>query len=260
MADSSEQAGSPSNGSGGSERRNNTVLGFMLSNKVEAALWMTRVFTVLCCILFLLPIFGGNPFSYYQRALISNAATSALRLHQRLPNFHFSREFFGLLFMEDSCHYLFFSLIFMNSYPITMALVPVFLFAILHACNYTINILDVIGPNSMMFIRNLVNKLKAQQVSVLRFVACSEIFLMPALMFMMFSGRVSILLPVVYYRFLTLRYSSRRNPYNRTLFTELRVTVDYVCNKPQCPQLIRNICSKVIDLISRLAPQVPTQQ
>lgn len=67
-------------------------------------------------------IWRGNPYGFYQRALISNAATSALRLHQRLPHFQLSREFFGLLFLEDSCHYLMFSLIFMNGYPITSIL------------------------------------------------------------------------------------------------------------------------------------------
>lgn len=67
--------------------------------------------------------YRGNPYGFYQRALISNAATSALRLHQRLPHFQFSREFFAMLFLEDSCHYLMFSLIFMNGYPITSILI-----------------------------------------------------------------------------------------------------------------------------------------
>ena len=32
--------------------------GFMTSNKVDAALWMTRVFTVISSVMFLLPFFG----------------------------------------------------------------------------------------------------------------------------------------------------------------------------------------------------------
>lgn len=71
------------------------------------------------CFLF---ISRGNPYTHYQRALISNAATSALRLHQRLPNFQFSRVFMTQLFAEDSCHYLMYSIIFLNSYPITSIL------------------------------------------------------------------------------------------------------------------------------------------
>lgn len=60
--------------------------------------------------------------SLYQRALIANAATSALRLHQRLPNFQLSREFLGMVMMEDSAHYLFYSLIFIMGYPVTSIL------------------------------------------------------------------------------------------------------------------------------------------
>ena len=33
--------------------------------------------------------------------------------------FQFSREFFGLLFAEDSCHYLLYSIMFVNSHPVT---------------------------------------------------------------------------------------------------------------------------------------------
>ncbi|XP_053400015.1 transmembrane protein 33-like [Mercenaria mercenaria] len=126
MADSSEQnTANGDNAAGGpppQPQQQTTVLGHMLSNKVEAGLWLTRVFTVISSIMFLLPVFGGNPFTHYQRALISNAATSALRLHQRLPNFQFSRAFMSLLFAEDSCHYMFYSIIFLNSYPITSIL------------------------------------------------------------------------------------------------------------------------------------------
>ncbi|XP_048773141.1 transmembrane protein 33-like isoform X2 [Ostrea edulis] len=252
----STTANGTTQGSEGTQQQN-TVLNFMLSNKVEAGLWLTRIFTVVCSFLFIFPILGGNPYGFYQRALISNAATSALRLHQRLPHFQFSREFFAMLFLEDSCHYLMFSLIFMNGYPITMAVIPVFLFALLHACNYTKNVLNVIGPDSMQFFRKLIDKLQVQQVNILRFVACTEIFIMPAIIFMMFVGKCSFFLPIVYYRFLSLRYSSRRNPYCRTLFTEMRMTVEHFTAMPNCPGLIRNACLKAIGIISRLAPQLP---
>ena len=55
----------------------------------------------------------------YSKALLANAATSALRLHQRLPRVQLSREFFGALLIEDSAHYLLYSLVFLYSAPIT---------------------------------------------------------------------------------------------------------------------------------------------
>jgi hypothetical protein len=74
---------------------------------------------------------------------MANAATSALRLHQRLPRIQFTKEFLGQLLSEDSCHYLFFSLIFLYVSPVFLVLFPVTLFAILHSASYSLTLLDV---------------------------------------------------------------------------------------------------------------------
>lgn len=71
------------------------------------------------CIWFFRPHAAAN---FYQRALLANALTSALRLHQRLPHFQLSRAFLAQALQEDSCHYLLYSLILVNSYPITSIL------------------------------------------------------------------------------------------------------------------------------------------
>ncbi|KTG31532.1 hypothetical protein cypCar_00003756 [Cyprinus carpio] len=110
------------------------------------------------------------------------------------------------------------------------------------------------GPNSLMFVRNFLNKLTANQQNILKFIACNEIFLMPATVFMLFSGQGSLLQPFIYYRFLTLRYTSRRNPYCRTLFTELRILLEHFVMKPSCPAFFRRMCLNSIAFISRLAP------
>jgi len=53
---------------------------------------------------------------------MNNAATSALRLHQRVPRVQFTRQFLETLLLEDSCHYLFYSLIFLYAAPVTCIL------------------------------------------------------------------------------------------------------------------------------------------
>lgn len=71
------------------------------------------------------PLCPSRPYAatnFYQRALLANALTSALRLHQRLPRFQLSRAFLAQALQEDSCHYLLYSLILVNSYPITSIL------------------------------------------------------------------------------------------------------------------------------------------
>ncbi|RMC14150.1 hypothetical protein DUI87_09240 [Hirundo rustica rustica] len=94
---------------------------FLMANKLDTAMWISRLFTVYCSALFVLPLLGlHEAASFYQRALLANALTSALRLHQRLPHFQLSRAFLAQALLEDSCHYLLYSLIFVNSYPVTM--------------------------------------------------------------------------------------------------------------------------------------------
>jgi hypothetical protein len=138
----------------------------------------------------------------------------------------------------------------------SVVLIPAFLFALLHATTYTKQILDKAGPTFLQVLRNLIDKMKSHQVSILRFVAMNEIFLMPASLFMIFTGQGFLLLPFIYYRFLSLRYASRRNPYCRQLFYELRVTVEHYSNHPSCPAALRNLVTKAMQLISRLAPPV----
>lgn len=86
---------------------------------------------------------------------MANAATSALRLHQRLPPVTLTREFLALLLLEDSCHYLFFSLIFLYVSPMVLILFPVVLFAVLHSASYSLTLLDVSvqGRDQFAFVR-----------------------------------------------------------------------------------------------------------
>ena len=99
------------------------------------------------------------------------------------------------------------------------------LFALLHATTFTLLVVDEVGPESFQPIRKLIAAVKLRQVQILRFVACAEIFLFPSSIFLVFTGKGGLVLPFFYYRFLTLRYASRRNPYCRTVFWELRMTI-----------------------------------
>ncbi|OXB63584.1 UNVERIFIED_CONTAM: hypothetical protein H355_003011 [Colinus virginianus] len=161
MADST-QNGPMQGGAGGG------AVQFLMANKLDTAMWISRLFTVYCSALFVLPLLGlHEAASFYQRALLANALTSALRLHQRLPHFQLSRAFLAQVLLEDSCHYLLYSLIFVNSYPVTtnllhnvvgndmllqsliflipasVSIFPVLLFSLLHAATYTKKVLDV---------------------------------------------------------------------------------------------------------------------
>lgn len=93
----------------------------------------------------------SNSQNAFSKVLLANGATSALRLQQRMPFLQLTREYFATLLVEDSCHYLFFSIIFLYVSPSVLIILPVVLFAILHAASYSLTLLDVSSRNSMRF-------------------------------------------------------------------------------------------------------------
>lgn len=138
---------------------------------------------------------------------MANAMTSALRLHQRMPRIAFTREYLSLLLMEDSCHYLFFSLIYLYVAPVLVIPIPIVLFAILHSASYSLTLLDVsiykertnlcyltvscfnfqtLGQNSWWGARLLISLVEFQTRNILRLAAFSEIFLMPLVIILVF--------------------------------------------------------------------------
>lgn len=228
-------------------------------NKIDFALWCTRFATIVFTFNYLIPIFGSG-YNMYYKALLANSATSALRLHQRLPQVQLSREFLGKVFLEDSAHYLLYSMIFFYSPPVTWVLLPVFLFALLHISSYSLGLIEILGPTALGVVRMAIGIVEVQSVKLLKTIALSEIFLFPMLILSLFGGRATLMTLFVYYRFLTLRYSSRRNPYTRNTFGELRLLVESYAQNPSCPAVIRNLVSKLVSFISRLAPPVITAE
>lgn len=237
----------------------NAFVEHVKANKIDVALWGTRMLTIFFTILYLIPIFG-NSQKYFTQVLLANAATSALRLHQRLPQFALTREFLSLLLVEDSCHYLFFSIIFLYVSPVFFILFPVFLFAILHSSSYSLKLLDILGQNSWWGARFMISLVEFQTTNILRLCAFSEIFIMPLCIILIFMGRAGLVTPFVYYHFISMRYLSRRNPFTRMMFTELRMAVEVMARKS--PLIVAKILHGGIAFVSRLGPQqpVPPQQ
>lgn len=232
----------------------------MLADKIGVGLWATRLLTIVFASFgYIIPILGGflgDPVACYYKTLMAAAATSALRLHQRLPRVQLNREFVTTILTEDSAHYLLYSLIYLfASAPITMALMPVLLFAVLHAASYTLNLLDALGaPTSWWAIRMLISFVELQSRNILRMIAFTEIFLLPITAMNVFRGVTWLVAPLVYYRFLGLRYASRRNPYTRTVFYMLRVSLEKTAEHPNMPNGAKALIYKFISVVCSMAP------
>lgn len=231
----------------------------IILNKIDTALWASRVLTILFTIGYVIPIFGNATNAYY-KVLMANAVTSALRLHQRMPPFQFSRDYLQKLLLEDSCHYLLYSLIFLYAYPVLLIIFPVALFAVLHSASYSLTLLDTLGQNSWWGARLLISLVEFQTRNILRLSAFAEIFIMPLAVVLVFLGKAGIMTPLVYYQFLVLRYSSRRNPYTRNVFYELRLVTENFANGARTPPIVRKVLQSSVSFISRLAPPMQQQQ
>ncbi|CAF2617440.1 unnamed protein product [Rotaria sp. Silwood2] len=226
-----------------------SIINRLLERKTDAVLLLSRLATIFYTIMFILPFFHSESNIYYTKALLSAVVTSILRLRQRLPNFELSREFLFNLFREDSAHYLMYSFLFLSSTPMTIVLIPITTYAILHSCAFLSQILI-----NFPAIQQLHARITENQIILLKFVALNEIVLMPILILSIFVSRSNFLLIFMYYRFLTLRYTSHRNQFTKTVFYEIRQSVEYLCNKPACPPFVARMCYNAIAFVNRLAP------
>ncbi|KAI6215105.1 hypothetical protein M3Y94_00346000 [Aphelenchoides besseyi] len=195
----------------------------------------------------------------YSKAFAAAAATNAFRLHQRLRgtvNAVFSRQFLQQLLCEDSCHYLVYSIAFVSSPPVTMALFPIQLYALLHTSSYIIKVAEVTGQSRSNLVTSIAQLRDRYTSTCLSTVACVEIFVFPVFFAMILMGKANILFVFLYYRFLSLRYSSRRNPHTRMAFYNLKLSLFDVASKPACPNFLKQFIYQSVNMVQRLAPPV----
>ncbi|KAJ1372480.1 hypothetical protein KIN20_034650 [Parelaphostrongylus tenuis] len=230
---------------------------YVSANPMDCCLLVTRLATLFFATCYLLPFLSPvSADSAYYKAFAAAAATNALRMQQRVGSVSFSREFLARLLLEDSCHYLFYSILFLTSAPVTMTLLSITLFAALHAASQLVKLLTSIGHGGSNFTIRLASFSQQHTANCLGIIACGEIFLIPVLIAMIFVGKASLFVPFIYYRFLTLRYASRRNPNTRQAFAQMRYSLDQVAASTACPQIVRSLIYNSINLISRLAPAI----
>ncbi|KJH45101.1 hypothetical protein DICVIV_08858 [Dictyocaulus viviparus] len=271
IREESSEPYNPSTSAGTSRAQSNgrgqnfvTISQYISENTMECCLLITRLMTLFFALCYLFPFLSPVAVdSAYYKTFAAAAATNALRMQQRVGLVSFSRDFLSRLLLEDSCHYLFYSILFLISAPVTMTLLPITFFAALHAASQVVKLLTAIGKGQSSFALRLASLTQQHTANCLGIIACGEIFLIPLLIAMVFvrkryifSGKASLFVPFIYYRFLTLRYTSRRNPNTRQAFTQMRYSLDEVAASTLCPQIVRQLIHSSVRLISRLAPAV----
>ncbi|CAI2349512.1 unnamed protein product [Caenorhabditis sp. 36 PRJEB53466] len=214
---------------------------YVSANTLDCVLFVSRVLTVFFALNYMLPFIGLVPaHSAYYKIFAASAATFALRLHMRIRGqIALNAEFMQRLVIEDAFHYLIYSIVFLMATPVSMAALPITIYAALHAATFFTKAMRETGHN--VGIVPKIEQFTSQQTqNALGIIACSEIFLVPLLVSLIFSGKGSLLLPFVYYRFLSLRYASRRNPSTRQAFAQMRGSLQNVATSASCPSPIRS--------------------
>ncbi|XP_015758016.1 PREDICTED: uncharacterized protein LOC107337392 [Acropora digitifera] len=109
--------------------------------------------------------------------------------------------------------------------------------------------------------KSAIEKVQTHQQGLLRFIACTEIMLMPAVVLMMLRYVVLLLLVILN----KLNLISGQNDINllifhfhycRLLFSELRRSVEHLAGHPRCPSSVRSLVFKFTSFIANLAPAV----
>nr|XP_002129462.1 transmembrane protein 33 [Ciona intestinalis] len=241
-------------------RDTGSIMNFMAARRIGTAMWVMRCYAIFLSIQYMFFCSAFDMGHYFQRAMLANGVVCALRLHQRVPQFRLTRVHFSMLLQEDSAHYLIYSLIFLTCHPITIALMPVAVFALLHASSFTRQMIDMHGSNSYPFARKLINHVAKHQATLFRFVALNEVLILPTVVAMLIMGRASVFAPFLYYKFVHYRYLSTRNPYSRVIFYELRMSAEVLSRNPNCPSILSSSLLKGITFVSKLAPPYQQQQ
>lgn len=259
------QSSQGSEGSQGSPGSPGTLKGYITADMAATTLFVMRMVTIVCTLLFVLSTMGlfGGATSFYLNAMLTSLFTFIIRLHQRQKQANinlFSRAMLTLLSTEDSGHYMLYTFFYYNQLPLTIYLLPVFLYAVLFSVTYTQGLAPFL-PSSIQSTLNQLNaKIASAQREIKRFIAYAEVFIMLFVIWNVITGSMFILAPLMHYQFLRLRYSSKRNPYVRIVFSDLRMTLQHLTAHPRCPTAVATLVNKAIELISRLAPHERMQR
>uniref|UniRef100_A0AC34G3W1 Transmembrane protein 33 n=1 Tax=Panagrolaimus sp. ES5 TaxID=591445 RepID=A0AC34G3W1_9BILA len=237
-----------------------SIVDFLKQNAMDTICFVLRVLTVFFAIQYHLPTTDQEyTRSVYFKAFAAGAATNALRLYHRLKGVNVpivSQQFLQTAMAEDSAHYLLYCITFPMSTPVSMALIPIVFYAFFNSIPFLSKMAEETGHGTNAIVRKLADIRVQQADNILGLIACAEIFNFPIFFAMIFTGRGNIFFPVLYFRFLTLRYASRRNPYTRIAFASLKQSLNQVAASSRCPAFVRTIIFKSIGVVERFAPPV----
>lgn len=233
---------------------------------VGTTLFVMRFCTILGTFIFLLSSLGlltDMGHWAYTNAMITSFFTFSIRLYQRKLErqiYVFSKEMYQLMVMEDAGHYMLYTFFYYNQLPLSIYLIPPFLYAIMFSVKFTNGLIPFLPGFLQSGMQRLNSRIARGQVELRRFIAYTEIFLLLVVVWNVLSGYMFILAPFIQYQFIRLRYQSVRNNSVMLVFSELRQGAEFLSRHPQCPPVVSSTIQRAVAFVCSLAPTQPMRR
>eukprot|EP00045_Choanoeca_perplexa_P001354 m.19078 g.19078 ORF g.19078 m.19078 type:complete len:234 (-) comp10893_c0_seq2:81-782(-) len=190
------------------------------TTNLNGALFLLRIVGVVTAVLAFL-----MGFFYYTISVYTFVLVYLIRVWQRIGRPELSRAFLTRLLSEDAGHYLLYCLL-ITSIPDPISLVPLVLYAVLAVASTLLKACQASG--SMQFLVPLATKVTSQSQSLFGSIASFEIvgLLMAAIRALLAMSLSKGFRVMALMQFNQLRYYSRRNPYPKAAWDQIRAFAD----------------------------------
>eukprot|EP00047_Mylnosiga_fluctuans_P024411 m.160770 g.160770 ORF g.160770 m.160770 type:complete len:260 (+) comp9851_c2_seq1:51-830(+) len=226
----------------------------LLASPAETVAFSLRgavvLFTVVALV-FATSSFGST--AYYQ-ALFCFGLASIVRLYQRCGAPKFSSDYLRNVLVEDSAHYVLYSLVFFGGAPSPAVLLSPSIYAFFAACTFfRKSIAPAISPR----LEGAVKKIESSASKGFTYASNIEIGVFFLLLFRLITGPGfhELVILYMYIQFCMLRTTSRRNAYPRAAWAAVRANIERIVNSPRCPGIVRTLYQRVLQGIAAYSEQ-----
>eukprot|EP00051_Salpingoeca_urceolata_P027760 m.483166 g.483166 ORF g.483166 m.483166 type:complete len:272 (-) comp22802_c0_seq1:127-942(-) len=250
------QGQAPPAGAGAAPQQRQGIVGLLTSQPSSTVLFVARIASVVFSVLFLVST-GFASLNNYRLALKMGTLSSAIRLYQRVADTppSLTLQFFRTLLLEDSFHYVLYTILLLGVKPSLVFLSPVAIFAFFHSTIFLRKLLTASNVGVLQRLVPTIGRLDTLATSGFVLVAKAELFIFFIIVFQtvtMMSGKYLVAL-AAYPQFMLLRYFSRRNPHFRTVVAGLEQTLDGLSRSPSCPAIVARAYGNVKALVIKVA-------
>ncbi|KAI8924016.1 hypothetical protein BC831DRAFT_467988 [Entophlyctis helioformis] len=223
--------------------------------KLQFLWFVGHLTTVIQSLLFIVYGFYRPEGKNYYKAYYGTLLSYGIILYKSYGVPQFNMNYVQRIVRDENTQYFMLALIWVSSAPISVTLVPYFVFSFLHILNYVRNeiIPNTLGTSSALgntVAQRLGTFVNANHAKAINLVANHEVWVvMPFTILTIFMGQTSLFTPLVYAQFLSFRYAF--SPVTKQVFRGVETKFDGWLANPRVPEWGRTGYRKVKELIVR---------